>query len=48
MTAQMQVHLFRHCSQWKDEQQELWKEVGKAMGWKSGQVAARADFHGDM
>jgi len=32
-TAQTRGHLFRHCSRWK-EQQELWREVGKAMGWK--------------
>jgi hypothetical protein len=32
-TAQTWEHLFRHCSRWK-EQQELWRAVGKAMGWK--------------
>jgi len=29
-------HLFRQCSRWKDPQKELWKAVGKAMGWKAG------------
>jgi hypothetical protein len=33
-TAQTREHLFCHCSRWKEEQQELWREVGKAMGWK--------------
>jgi len=33
-TAQTWEHLFRHCSRWKEEQQELWREFGKAMGWK--------------
>ena len=33
-TAQTREHLFRHCRRWKEEQQELWREVGKAMGWK--------------
>ena len=26
----------RHCSQWKDQQKTLWKEVGKATGWRAG------------
>jgi len=34
--SQMREHLFRHCSQWKDHQKELWKAVGKARGWKAG------------
>jgi hypothetical protein len=36
MTAQTREHLFRHCTWWKEEQKELWKEVGKAMGGKVG------------
>jgi hypothetical protein len=34
--VQMWEHLFRHCSQWKDQQTTLWKTVGKATGWKAG------------
>jgi hypothetical protein len=33
--AQTREHLFRHCSQWRDQQSALWKAVGKAMGWKA-------------
>jgi len=36
MTAQTGEHLFRHCSRWKDQQKTLWKEVGKATGWRAG------------
>jgi len=35
-TAQTWEHLFRHCSRWRDQQQALWKAVGKATGWKVG------------
>jgi len=35
-TAQTCEHLFRHCSRWRDQQQALWKAVGKATGWKAG------------
>jgi len=35
-TAQTREHLFRHCSRWRDQQQALWKAVGKATGWKAG------------
>jgi hypothetical protein len=34
-TLQTREHLFRHCSRWKDQQQALWKAVGKATGWKA-------------
>jgi len=34
--AQMREHLFRHCSQWRDQQNVLWKAVGKVKGWKAG------------
>jgi len=34
--AQTREHLFRHCSRWKDQQKMLWKEVGKATGWRTG------------
>jgi hypothetical protein len=34
--AQMREHLFRHCSLWRDQQQALWKAVGKATSWKAG------------
>jgi len=34
--TQTQEHLFRHCSRWKDQQKTLWKEVGKATGWRAG------------
>jgi ribonuclease HI len=34
--AQMWEHLFHHCSQWKDQQNALWKVVGKATGWRAG------------
>jgi len=34
--AQTREHLLRHCSQWKYQQRELWKEVGKATGGKAG------------
>ena len=34
--SQTRENLFRHCSQWKDHQKELWKAVGKATGWKAG------------
>jgi len=36
MTTQTREHLFRHCSRWKDQQKTLWKEVGKATGWRAG------------
>jgi len=32
--AQTREHLFRHCSQWRGHQRELWKEVRKATGWR--------------
>jgi hypothetical protein len=32
----MREHLFQHCSWWKDQQEVLWKAVGKATGWKAG------------
>jgi hypothetical protein len=32
----MREHLFRHCSQWKDDKKELLKVVGNATGWKAG------------
>jgi hypothetical protein len=35
-TAQTREHLFRHWSRWRDQQQSLWKVVGKATGWKAG------------
>jgi len=35
-TAQTREHLFRNCSQWRDQQQALWKAVGKTTGWKAG------------
>jgi len=34
--AQTWEHLFRHCSLSSDEHIPLWKEVGKATGWKLG------------
>ena len=34
--AQTWKHLFRHCSQWRDQQKMLWKAVGKVTGWKAG------------
>jgi len=34
--AQTREHLFRHCSQWRDQQKLLSKAVGKATGWKAG------------
>jgi hypothetical protein len=34
--AQTREHLFRHCSRWRDQQKTLWKEVGKATGWRAG------------
>jgi len=34
--AHTQEHLFRHCSQWKDQEKTLCKEVGKATGWIAG------------
>jgi len=34
--AQTREHLFRHCSQWKDQQKIIWKGVGKATGWRAG------------
>jgi hypothetical protein len=34
--AQMLEHLFHHCRQWKDQQMTVWKEVGKATGWRAG------------
>jgi hypothetical protein len=33
--TQMREHLFRHCSQWRDQQNVLWKAVGKVKGWKA-------------
>jgi hypothetical protein len=33
---QTREHLFQHCSGWKYQQQELWKKVGNATGWKAG------------
>ena len=34
--AQTREHLFCHRSRWRDQQQTLWKAVGKATGWKAG------------
>jgi hypothetical protein len=34
--AQTREHLFRHCRRWRDQQNALWKAVGKATGWKAG------------
>ncbi|KAF8541111.1 hypothetical protein BDD12DRAFT_879335 [Trichophaea hybrida] len=38
--AKTRKHLFRHCSQWKDEQKKLWKVDGL----KSEQMPVRSDF----
>jgi hypothetical protein len=35
-TAQTRTHLLRHCNRLKDQQKTLWKEVGKATGWRVG------------
>jgi len=32
----MRLHLFCHCSRWRDQQNMLWKVVGKEKGWKAG------------
>ena len=34
--AQTREHLFCHCSRWRDQQQTLWKAVGKVTGWIVG------------
>jgi hypothetical protein len=34
--AQMLEHHFHHCGRWIHQQQELWKKVGMATGWKPG------------
>jgi predicted nucleotidyltransferase len=34
--SQVTEHLFRHCSRWRDHQNELWKAAGNEMGWKVG------------
>jgi len=34
--VQTRDHLFCHCSRWKDQQKTLWKQVGKATGWRAG------------
>jgi DNA-binding ferritin-like protein (Dps family) len=34
--AQTQEHLFHHCSQWKNQQNALWKAVEMATSWKEG------------
>jgi len=34
--SQTREHLFRRCSRWRDEQNALWKAVGKATGSKAG------------
>jgi len=39
MTAQTREHLFLHSSRWRDQQQALWKAVGKATGWKAGRCS---------
>jgi len=36
LVAQTREHLLHHCSRWKYQQRELWKEVGKGTGWKAG------------
>ena len=36
LAAQMGEYLFCHRSQSKNQQKTLWKEVGKAMGWRAG------------
>jgi hypothetical protein len=33
---QTREHLFRHCSQWRNQQMMLWQAVGKVTGWKAG------------
>jgi len=35
--AQTFEHLLWHCSEWMFHQWELWRQVGKATGWKTGQ-----------
>jgi len=32
----MREHLFRLCSQWKDQQKMLGKQVGKVTEWRAG------------
>jgi hypothetical protein len=34
--AQMQEHLFHHCSQWRDQQTTLWKALGNATARNAG------------
>jgi hypothetical protein len=34
--AQTREHLFRYCSQWKNQQNVVSKEVRKATGWRAG------------
>jgi len=34
--AQTREQLFLHRSQWRDQQNVLWKAVGKVKGWKAG------------
>jgi hypothetical protein len=34
--AQTRELLFRHSSQWRDQQRMLWNNVGKATGWRAG------------
>jgi len=34
--AQMEEHLFCHCSRWRNQQKALWKAVGMVTGWKAG------------
>jgi hypothetical protein len=36
MVGQTQEHPLHHCRQWKYQQQELWKKVGKATDWIAG------------
>jgi len=36
MLTQTREHLFCHCSQWRDRENTLLKEVGKATGWRGG------------
>jgi len=36
MVGQIREHLLHHCSRWKYQQRELWKQVGKATAWKTG------------
>jgi ribonuclease HI len=44
---QTRHHLFVECDKWKSQQKVLWKNVGKALGWKHPKILRISDLFGN-